>query len=413
VKFSKSSINGLALRMKTYIVTEDNNERGVGRFQVEVTPKGTKTFRIQYFIDNKKKVLNIGKHPAWSLVEAREKFTEYSKLVGHGIDPKHELQRHRQNRLEIDSQATIQQLFKDYQTNGVSLLATTTQKGYNCAIDRILTYLPSPITPAEFIEQDLARHVIYSVYKVSTNQYAGVIKKVMKSAFKWAINFDNSPDRYQLPGRYNVKYNPVRDVELIVEKNPGERWLSAEEIRLLWHADDFKSFFTHQFVKLNLAMAGQRMDEILLGVDGEIDYKDSIFTIPRERIKIKARQDHIVPLSDLAISILEQQQAITTHTNKLFPGTSKRGFYTTDAVRAALQRFYERHELAPFTGRDLRRTCKTHMSKAGISKDDRDRLQQHYKDDVATVHYDRYDYMKEKRAAMKKWTTYLKRITKK
>jgi hypothetical protein len=64
-----------------------------------------------------------------------------------------------------------------------------------------------------------------------------------------------------------------------------------------------------------------------------------------------------------------------------------------------------------FSPRDIRRTCKTLMGKAGISKTNRDIMQQHSKIDVSTIHYDRYDYMSEKREAMNLWTEYLAKIT--
>jgi hypothetical protein len=48
---------------------------------------------------------------------------------------------------------------------------------------------------------------------------------------------------------------------------------------------------------------------------------------------------------------------------------------------------------------------------AGLSKDMCDRLQNHSKtSDVSTRHYDRYDYLPERRAAMAKWGTYLDRV---
>jgi hypothetical protein len=41
----------------------------------------------------------------------------------------------------------------------------------------------------------------------------------------------------------------------------------------------------------------------------------------------------------------------------------------------------------------------------------RDRLQNHARGgDVSSRHYDRYDYLLEKRAAMARWSTYLDRI---
>jgi len=62
----------------------------------------------------------------------------------------------------------------------------------------------------------------------------------------------------------------------------------------------------------------------------------------------------------------------------------------------------------PFNARDLRRTWKTLAGEAGISKEMRDKLQNHaQRGDVSSRHYDRYDYLVEKRAAMEKWSAYL------
>jgi hypothetical protein len=53
--------------------------------------------------------------------------------------------------------------------------------------------------------------------------------------------------------------------------------------------------------------------------------------------------------------------------------------------------------------RDIRRTCKTLMGEAKLSKDIRDRIQNHKKGDVSSKHYDRYDYLDEKCHALKVW----------
>lgn len=45
---------------------------------------------------------------------------------------------------------------------------------------------------------------------------------------------------------------------------------------------------------------------------------------------------------------------------------------------------------------------------AGLSKDDRDRLQCHAQSDVSSRHYDRYEYLKEKRQAMDKWSDWFR-----
>jgi hypothetical protein len=43
------------------------------------------------------------------------------------------------------------------------------------------------------------------------------------------------------------------------------------------------------------------------------------------------------------------------------------------------------------------------MGELGISKSIRDRLQNHALQDVSSKHYDRYEYMPEKRIALESW----------
>jgi hypothetical protein len=62
------------------------------------------------------------------------------------------------------------------------------------------------------------------------------------------------------------------------------------------------------------------------------------------------------------------------------------------------------------TNRDLRRTWKTLAGKAGVSKEIRDRLQNHTLQDVSSKSYDRWNYMPEKRAGMKKWDAWVTKL---
>jgi hypothetical protein len=57
--------------------------------------------------------------------------------------------------------------------------------------------------------------------------------------------------------------------------------------------------------------------------------------------------------------------------------------------------------------RDLRRTWKTLAGKAGVPKEIVDRLQNHALQDVSSKHYDRWNYMVEKRAGVAKWDKFV------
>ena len=75
------------------------------------------------------------------------------------------------------------------------------------------------------------------------------------------------------------------------------------------------------------------------------------------------------------------------------------GFSTWSGAAADNRRFGAAHT--------LRRTVKTRMGELGIAKDVRDRLQNHAAMNVSAKHYDRYDYMAEKRAAAERWCDFL------
>jgi len=60
-------------------------------------------------------------------------------------------------------------------------------------------------------------------------------------------------------------------------------------------------------------------------------------------------------------------------------------------------------ERGPFSMRDLRRTAETHMAALGISSDVRAQIQSHGLGGIQARHYDRHDYMPEKRVALALW----------
>lgn len=64
----------------------------------------------------------------------------------------------------------------------------------------------------------------------------------------------------------------------------------------------------------------------------------------------------------------------------------------------------------PFDLRDIRRTCETMLTKIGVSKDLRAQLLSHGLSGVQDAHYDRHDYLDEKRSALLTWETYLGKI---
>lgn len=81
----------------------------------------------------------------------------------------------------------------------------------------------------------------------------------------------------------------------------------------------------------------------------------------------------------------------------LFPGNAKEGHLLSAEYSQQLRKFCLRTGFSEFTPRDIRRTFKTLAGGMGINTEMRDRLQNYKKLGVSTKHYERYDYLREKR----------------
>ena len=64
----------------------------------------------------------------------------------------------------------------------------------------------------------------------------------------------------------------------------------------------------------------------------------------------------------------------------------------------------------PFQLRDLRRTAETMLASLGVSSDVRAQLQSHGLGGIQQRHYDRHDYMVEKRQALELWARHVERL---
>lgn len=146
------------------------------------------------------------------------------------------------------------------------------------------------------------------------------------------------------------------------------------------------------------ALAGLRWDEV--------DFNERLISIPPSRSKNGLHW--IIPIGDIAFEVLINNPRL--HDELIFPAENGIEPLRADGINQATRRLCEQVNINRFTPRDLRTTFKTLSGKAGLTKEIRDRLQNHALTDVSSKHYDRYDYLSEKRAAILKWNNYLNQI---
>jgi integrase len=185
----------------------------------------------------------------------------------------------------------------------------------------------------------------------------------------------------------------------------GDRFMSPIEFRTvwLWFADYQTESLIASAIMLKMA-TGQRSEEVLRISEPGYDRQKAMVSWD----KTKNGLAHSIPLPHQATAILD---GLPSNSNGWF--FPRQGKPTLPAghpsISKAIAKFLAQHPgFSPFTARDLRRTWKTLAGDAGIPKEMRDRLQNHaQRGDVSSRHYDRYDYLPERRAAMAKWAAYL------
>ena len=82
----------------------------------------------------------------------------------------------------------------------------------------------------------------------------------------------------------------------------------------------------------------------------------------------------------------------------------------TAGIAGAMLAAKEKEARESFQLRDVRRTAETMLASLGVSSDVRAHLQSHGLGGVQQRHYDRHEYMLEKRKALENWWRYLERL---
>ncbi len=226
--------------------------------------------------------------------------------------------------------------------------------------------------------------------------------------FKYGLDFDNSVEGITRGVQFFIEYNPVSTIVKPQKKEKvGDRVLSLKEVNQFWEViGQSKMVITRINVFKLMIILGSRVEAIAGMKWSELDWDEQLFYLPQKRSKNE--NDHIIPLPALALQTLKATPRL--HPIYVFPGLNGQEPLKSDGFSKAITRLCQSTGMEKFTPRDLRRTFKTLTGKAGLSKDIRDRLQYHSLSDVSSKHYDKYDYLPEKRKAMEVWNDYLTNI---
>ena len=193
----------------------------------------------------------------------------------------------------------------------------------------------------------------------------------------------------------------------------GERNLTENELAEFWKGLDTLPPVQRAALRFNLALGGQRPKQLLRATWKSFDFEGKTLLIS----DIKGRggsRDHLLPLTDFAIEQLKPIRKLNSEATFPFTADGKKAMVLTTlsvAVREVSDKIHMTHQIPKFQQRDLRRTCETMLQKLGVDKEVRAHLLSHGRTaGVQGKHYERYDFLPEKRQALEKWADKIQRI---
>jgi integrase len=353
----------------------DSKARGLN---LRVTPNGVKSWSVLFTSprDGKRARISIGTYPATPLVTARTRAVELRGLVEAGKDPRQQKKLTKHN-----GPMTVADLAQSYFEIRVPSLRSG--EVIRRIINKDILPVIGDVPLAELHRRDVHR-VTDAVFQRGAPAMANKTFSHLQAMLNWAVE------------RGYIDSSPASRMKMEGKSQPATRFLSAEEIAELWPALSKLSRKVELVLKLALT-TGQRIGEVAQMNVSELDMAKRVWTIPAERSK--NGHAHQVPLSDMAVELIEQAKAIALG-NGLFN-------LQTGVVDVLLKRKLSTLPVQDWRPHDLRRTVCTHLAQLGFSPVVIGSVVNHRgvtKSGITQSVYNQYSYDAEKRQALEAWS---------
>jgi integrase len=365
-----------------------------------VTSAGGKWWRLKYRFAGKEKLMSLGVYPEVGLKEARERREAARKALAAGIDPGAErkaakaaaIAAARRERDTFD--AVAREWFGKYSRAWVPAHAET--------VARRLERDVFPWLGGQPIDEITAVELLSALRRVEARgaiETAHRINQICGQVFRYAIatgraQRDPSADlRGALP--------PVQ------EKHHAALTKPADVTALLRSIGGYQGSFVVRCALRLAPLTFVRPGEFRKAEWAELDLDEAIWRIPAYRMK--ARAEHLVPLSRQAVEVLRELHPVTGAGRYLFPSARTTGRpMSENAITAALRRMgYERGQM---TAHGFRTTASTLLNELGWPADAIERQLAHAERDEVRGAYNRAEYLAERRRMMQSWGDYLDRL---
>jgi len=170
-------------------------------------------------------------------------------------------------------------------------------------------------------------------------------------------------------------------------------------------------------IRLDISLGGQRCKQLLRVKLKSVDVDNGTVLLLDGKGNRPQPREHRLPLTPFARADVEwlMDRARKLSSPHLFTNSTTKNAMQSEEVSKAVRQINKellgsQRISSPFTYGDIRRTIETTLASMGVSKDIRAQIQSHGLGGIQARHYDRYDYMAEKRSALLMWSDFLQSL---
>lgn len=261
-------------------------------------------------------------------------------------------------------------------------------------------------TPADDLTTDDLLDVLIRLTDEEKLREAAKLRSYLQAAYNAGMKARTAASATPALRSLRIRTNPARDLSTIEgASNARHRALNVTELRAYWSRIAALPDHDGACLRFHLLTGGQRIDQLARATAKDYDADQSTVTLWDAKGRRTTPRMHIVPLLPEAVTAMHAM-APERVGEFLFTTTAGRiGIVPSTAYlrcRAVMETMLEAGELpgGEFSITDIRRTVETRLADLGIHSDVRAQLQSHGLGGVQARHYDRHDYLKEKRDAL-------------
>jgi len=378
-------------------------DRDPGCLGVRITQGGAKSFIFEAKLNGKTIRTTIGSCQVWTIEDARIEARRIRRMIDRGIDP-----RTPKSESKDPEKVSLQALCETYVTHLARRGKVSAKSAGSLLKVHVFEADPELADrPAREIKPREIANLIRRVLDQGKNRAAGVLRSYLSAAYNCGIRAELDASLSRDFVRFGVELNPATSIPALPVKTRN-RTLSKEELRK--YVNSLGDGMTDKALKVALYSGGQRMSQLLRATVQDWFPDEGILRLYDGKGGRAEPREHLLPLGPLAGGIVQAlaDEAKKAGRSSLFVVSGRK--ITLKAAGNRLRQLRNAIDTEPFDLRDIRRTCETLLASLGVSQDLRAQLLSHGLSGVQNRHYDRHDYLSEKKAVLLKWEDFLDQI---